>query len=159
MSYLNIFHALVLAVSLDCPNVVQLASGMHLDILQPALMSQLRSNCCNTTANPQTPTRFFVVCDTVLTNQHVLEINWNSLGLNGTINAVNIPTSTIAFRVYSNSLTGYIPTNFPAGLMSLDLSLNQLTGPIPNSLPSTLKYLEIASNMLSGTFRALFLQD
>ena len=146
-------YLLVLGISQDCPNVVQLAIGMHVDIIQPFLMNQLRTDCCNTTTNPDmNPVLFpggktFIVCNV---NQRVTEINWYTLDLNGTINGTALPVTTTAIRILNNRLSGSIPFLLPPALIFLHLENNFLTGSIPPAIPSNLLLYGVFGNLMSG---------
>ena len=95
------------AISVDCPNVIQLARGLGMQTARSAIWTALQSDCC--TAND-------VTCDG---NQRVIEIDWQSYGLNSIINGTAIPSSVTHLDLRNNAITGSIPNALPGGLISL----------------------------------------
>ena len=115
------------AVSVDCPNVIELARGLGMQTARPAIWTALHGDCCTASS---------VDC----VGQRVIEIQWESIGLNGIINGTAIPSSVTYLDLEGNSLSGSIPNALPSGLRKLDLSGNQMSGDLP-SFPPTLQYL------------------
>eukprot|EP00835_Amoeboradix_gromovi_P006178 NODE_681_length_5254_cov_0.289040.p1 type:complete len:1074 gc:universal NODE_681_length_5254_cov_0.289040:3473-252(-) len=124
----------------DCNNVVNLAYGMNLHILNPDLMQEINSNCCLTTTRA-------ITCDA----SNVIEISWNYMSLNGTINGTAIPSSIQKLELSCNFIFGEIPTSLPNSFKYLDLSCNSLSGRIPAILPPNLENLYLSNNLLNGS--------
>jgi len=142
---MNSILSLILAASVDCPDVINLAKGLHLDQKQPAIYSALLTNCCSGSSST-TP---FVSC----TTQRVVGIYWISYNLNGTINGTALPPLLQNLNLDGNQITGPIPS-LPSGLLELSASQNLLTGPLP-TMPSGLQLLYINSNLLTGDVPSL----
>eukprot|EP00835_Amoeboradix_gromovi_P004550 NODE_360_length_10152_cov_0.555556.p5 type:complete len:150 gc:universal NODE_360_length_10152_cov_0.555556:4530-4979(+) len=130
--------SLVVAVSSDCPNMINLAIGMIMNVFQPSKMSILSTDCCSAGIG--------VTC----TNGMVTNIDWSYLALDGIIKGNYLPSGLRSLSLYANKLTGSIPTSFPSGLISLELSENRLTGSIPSTLPNGLTSLSLFYNELTG---------
>ena len=133
---LRMFFNLVAGVSVDCPNLINLALGMGIKTQTPSIWTQLEVDCCLASG---------ITC----LSQRVTEIGWYSYGLTGFINGTAIPTLVKIIDLFSNSLTGNFPV-LPSGLQYLDLSENRLYGTLPTSLPLGLTTLFIDDNYLSG---------
>ena len=137
--------SLFIAVSIDCPNVINLAFGFNMNVKQPAIFSQLQSDCCAATG---------VSC----VSQRVFLIDWYGMDLDGVINGTAIPSNIINLWVANNELTGSIPDMLPIGLVSLNLDINKLSGDLPQ-FPSTLESLGLGwpgapgNNHFTGTVR------
>jgi hypothetical protein len=124
-------------ISVDCPNVIDLARGVHLDIQQPARFSELQGDCCLAST---------IGC----TSQRVDIVNWGSMYLDGTINATALPSALTILDMNSNSISGRFPISLPSTLQQLILHDNQLTGSLPSALPSGLTSIHIDTNYLTG---------
>lgn len=87
-------------------------------------------------------------------------INVAGRNITGTLNGVENFTSITALHLYSNELTGEIPSGLGElnNLTELYLFNNQLSGEIPNSLGdlSNLMYLNLRSNELRGEIPSSF---
>ena len=125
------------AVSIDCPNMIQFAYELGMQNKQPAIWTQLQSDCCSTGG---------ITC----TSQRVTQIDWSSMELNGTINGTAIPPSLTELSLYSNAVIGNIPKVLPSSLVYLTLARNLLTGSIPSALPSGLLELYLDGNQMNG---------
>src|SRR5689334_20934346 len=101
MFFIPIF---VNAVSIDCPNIVNLGLGLNLNKAQPSIWSAIQSDCCVTAQTK-------VTCDG---SQRAIQLNWDLLGLNGTINGTAIPSKMLYLYLMSNQINGSIPT-LPSG--------------------------------------------
>ena len=130
----------IYAVSSDCPNVIQLAYDLGMQAAQPAIWSALQGDCCNST-------RTEVYCDG---SQHVTQIQWDRIGLNGVINGTAIPSRVTRLELFGNAITGSIPNALPSGLLRLWLYNNAITGSIPYVLPTGLTNFYLHGNQMSG---------
>ena len=140
-----LFHISVLvfhvAASVDCPVVISLARNLNLNLVQPTIWNQLQTNCCTATG---------VTCDS---NPYVTRIIWESLGLNGTISTIVLPSNLQWLRFGLNSISGPLPTNWaswPSSLYQVILKSNELTGNIPNTKPGTVTDFWVQDNLLTG---------
>ena len=131
--------ALSFALSIDCTDIINLATAAQLDKVQPTMMSDIRLNCC-TTAKTK------VTCNGL---QRVTAIDWKSLNLNGTLNMTAIPSTVTTFFMFYNRLTGPI-SHFPTGIQSLQIHGNQLDGDIP-VLPPGSTYVYLFENNFTGS--------
>eukprot|EP00835_Amoeboradix_gromovi_P006255 NODE_703_length_5018_cov_0.326286.p2 type:complete len:477 gc:universal NODE_703_length_5018_cov_0.326286:2171-741(-) len=127
---------LVYSVSIDCPNIKNLAIGMRMDVKQPALYATLLSDCCT-------------VAGITCVNQRVTGILFQSKLFDGTINATAIPSTLTSIQLRGMFLTGPFP-QLPNSVTYIDLGNNLLSGEIP-SLPSGLTYLSYFQNSLNGS--------
>ena len=133
---------IVSGVSSDCPNMISLAIGLHMDVKQPAIMASLNTDCCTATG---------VTCIGAL-NQKVSQIYWTGLDLDGTILGPKLPSTLTVLDLGYNAITGTIPSALPNNLQYLALWYNyNIYGSIPGSLPITLSDLRIAQNQINGT--------
>ena len=76
--------------------------------------------------------------------------SWWGIGLTGVINETAIPPSVFYLYLYSNAITGKIPSSLPTGLRELYLHANAITGSIPTVLPNNLVTLWLFGNQMSG---------
>ena len=137
-SFANAILAIVCySLSIDCPNMINLASGLRLPVSQTALWTALQIDCCTTGG---------ITC----IGQRVTKINWSYKSLNGIINGSAIPSTVIELNLESNQLRGGIPLTLPSNLTVLLLQRNSLTGNIPSRLPNGLTDMRIDGNELSG---------
>ena len=127
----------VFAESKDCPNLINLAIGLNLNIKKPILMDQMLINCCNITG---------IVCDT---NQNVKKIDWPNMALNGFLNGSAIPQTVNFLRLNGQNISGPFPI-LPRDLQATDLRNNKLTGSLTFPLPSNLETLFISNNNVGG---------
>ena len=126
------------ALSVDCPNVVNLAQGIGMESIQPSIWTSLKGDCCTVSS---------VTC----VSQRVTQIYWYELGLNGVINGTAIPIGLTHLTLsYNWAIQGSIPSLLPVGLVKLHLIGNQITGSIPPALPSGLTDFNIYDNWVSG---------
>eukprot|EP00835_Amoeboradix_gromovi_P005991 NODE_632_length_5775_cov_0.216702.p1 type:complete len:389 gc:universal NODE_632_length_5775_cov_0.216702:1420-2586(+) len=129
----------------DCDNVIYLAKSLNVDIKQPALMSQITTDCCNSVG---------IKCNT----RYVFEIDWRGLGLNGYLNSSAIPSKILrldlgAYYTKTNNISGTIDT-LPSSITDFWADSNRLNGTIPE-LPVTMKLFVVDNNRLSGTLPRL----
>ena len=142
-------------VSSTCQDVVNLARGMGMALVQPTLMSKLITNCC---------TSGKVVCS----GTEVLEIGFGSLNLNGSINGTAIPRTLDRLDAQINKLTGALPilpntqsyvlihdnkmngsVVLPPSLQSFRATGNSFSGSLP-SIPNSLNLFEVDRNRFTG---------
>ena len=139
------------SISIDCPDVINLAIGLNMDKTNPAFMNALQVDCCLYNVDAVTN---FVKCTASASNPRVININWDALGLNGTINGTALTASMNSTLTWlslkTNEISGTIPNPLPPKLTFLRLFANQLQGNIPNPLPSNLGRLYLHSNKLIG---------
>ena len=139
-----IFLVIVQSVSPDCPNLINFARELGIQSKQPSIWTQLQGDCCTVSS---------IVC----ASNRVIRINWNAIGLNGTINGTAIPSSVTHLLIFDNQISGTIPSVLPSGLITLNIYGNKLSGDIP-ILPSTLQYIFLGAsgspgNHFTGTIR------
>ena len=119
--------SLLYGVSVDCPNIINLGIGLHLDIKQPIVMNEVRTDCCTASG---------ITC----VNQRVTQIMWGGApGLGGSINGSALPPNLFNFDVSFASVTGPIPI-LPAGISYFAVQGNKMSGDVP-PLPSSLDQL------------------
>ena len=140
LKLLVVWFQLSMGLSEDCPNVIQLALGLQMDVVQPLLMSQLQTDCCNATG---------ITCF----EQNVIIVVWSGYRLNGTINATAIPVTLVNFDLQRNLITGKVPS-FQNGIRNIFLSDNLLNGTIP-AITSSILYLDLSRNQLTGSIPEL----
>eukprot|EP00835_Amoeboradix_gromovi_P002196 NODE_119_length_18895_cov_0.454990.p2 type:complete len:925 gc:universal NODE_119_length_18895_cov_0.454990:16893-14119(-) len=127
----------------DCDDVVNLAYGLNLHISFPDLMQELEYNCCTTTHG-------HITCNST----NVIEIRFNDMSLDGTINGTAAPRSLQKLNLFYNQISGPIPNNLPDSLLSLDLRTNRLSGPLPAAFPLSLNTIYVNENFLNGSIPA-----
>uniref|UniRef100_A0A7S4NQH1 Leucine-rich repeat protein n=1 Tax=Paramoeba aestuarina TaxID=180227 RepID=A0A7S4NQH1_9EUKA len=83
----------------------------------------------------------------------VIEINWDSYDIDGTINLQWLPPSVVRVHLDDNNLTGSIDlTDLPQLLKAIFICQNTLSGTISlESLPPLLVSLGVSENQLTGT--------
>ena len=133
---------LVSGASIDCLNVINLARGLDMQTAQAGIWSQLQIDCCNVGAG--------ITC----TSQRVTQIDWHNKGLSGVINGTAIPSLVTLLFLFTNQISGNVPSALPNVIQYLDLSNNLLTGSIPTVYPLSLKELYLENNKLSGDLPA-----
>ena len=134
----------VLAISIDCPDVINLAYGMNMHLVRPTQYNNLINyDCCDSNYN------FGVTC----INNRVTQLRWIRFDLNGTINATAIPTNvdTLIFR--ENQLTGSVPS-LPSSVTFFKCTTNRLTGSLP-AFSSSIQSFDVGENDLTGEIPAL----
>ena len=118
MSVAHLLYMIILqifAISKDCPNLINLAIGLSVDIKQTGLMSQVTAYCC---------TAGGIVCDGL---QRAKRIEWQSIGLDGIINETALPDLLTHLDLTTNSLVGAVPLKLPSGLLYFYIAgLNQI---------------------------------
>ena len=126
--------------SVDCPNVINLAFGLHLNVKRPSIWSALQGDCCISAST-------YVFCDG---SQRVFNIEWNVMGLDGSINGTALPNKLQRLDLSNNQIKGSIPLGLPSGIQDLYFNYNQLTGSIPTVLPSGLQQFDLSFNQFTG---------
>ena len=140
LQLLAILHAL----SIDCPQTIQLAYNLGMKSKQPTIWNELQSDCCAASG---------VYCD----SERVDQIYWGQHNLNGTINGTAIPSVLTMLYLGNNAITGPIPAKLPSSMIWLYLDNNLMTGDLP-SFPSALTtlylgYVDKPGNSFSGSLR------
>ena len=134
------------AVSLlDCPNIINLATAMNMNVRQASIMAAIRSNCCTATG---------ITCDG--TNR-VTEIDWRDKGLDGIINGTALPPMLTSLEFYLNGLSGTIPKVWPEEMRYIGLGNNNLVGSVPLNWPIGVEFLNLGSNFLTGAITSVVL--
>ena len=144
---LMFYLILIYSSSVDCPNVISLASGLGMKTKQPAIWSQLQVDCCG----DLTTTKVFCSVN------RVTKFEWYSLNLNGTIIGAAIPPFTTVIFLHDNQITGPIPSSLPNTLTELYIDKNNMSGDLP-LFPTSLIALHLGAsgyfgNHFSGTLR------
>ena len=140
-NFIYLSLTLVLAVSTDCPAIIALAQGLHMNTTQPLIWSELQNDCCIAATG--------ITC----LADRVTQIAWQSKSLDGIILSGLFPNTLTDFDVSSNSLTGNVPV-FPSSLENLKLGYNSFSGSIPSPLPSSLKQFIVSQNGFTGSLPA-----
>ena len=131
------FISKVISLSTDCPDIINLAYGMNMHLIQPQFYMNLTTlDCCSNT--------FGISC----TNETVIEINWSGKSLNGTVNTTAIPSTTTHIDFGSNKLTGDL-TGLSTNYSFLDISRNMFSGQFA-SIPTTAAHINCFQNRFSG---------
>eukprot|EP00835_Amoeboradix_gromovi_P002234 NODE_122_length_18870_cov_0.236908.p5 type:complete len:345 gc:universal NODE_122_length_18870_cov_0.236908:15268-14234(-) len=128
----------VIAISVDCPNVVDLARTLGMKGTAPDQFADIQVDCCH---------GFGVTCD----KERVIEIVWYSIYLNGTLSNNYIPSNLIGLYLENNRIQGKIPTKLPLTLKYFDVSNNEISGTIPAELPPNLVYFDVSANKVTGS--------
>ena len=124
--------------SLDCLHVINLASGLGMQSIEPTIWSEMQSDCCLPLS---------VRCPSGI----VTEIFWGSLGLNGSINATAIPSGLQILDLRFNyGLTGTLPRTLHDGFQYFSVARNRLNGSLPTTLPASLTYFAVDGNDFTG---------
>ena len=135
---------LSLVLSTDCQEVINLAIGMNMDLIQPTIMSNLSSfDCCDVNYNPS------ISC----TTDRVKEINWNGLKLNGTVNSSAVPSTLVTLRLNTNKLFGPLK-ELPSTLGSLDVLDNLFDGLLPVTTVN-MTYFRVSRNGFNGSIQMI----
>eukprot|EP00835_Amoeboradix_gromovi_P000849 NODE_32_length_32166_cov_0.707737.p2 type:complete len:406 gc:universal NODE_32_length_32166_cov_0.707737:12297-13514(+) len=117
---------------------MNLAAGLNLDVVQPAPMISIETNCCSSAG---------VTCAA----GQVEKIEWPNMYLNGTIDTSHISSNLTALDLSQNSITGSVPEGMPTSLVNLTLHSNNLSGVTPSDLPLSLQHLDLSDNMINGS--------
>ena len=125
--------------------MIQFAYNLGAQAKLPALWTQLQSNCCTASG---------ITCDG---SQRVSQIDWDGIGLNGSINGTAIPSTVTHLSLDNNALTGSIPSQLPVVMTNLWLDGNKMSGDLP-SFPSALQLLYLGysgsyGNHFTGSLR------
>ena len=125
----------VLAISMDCSNLINFALGLNLNLIQPTIWNQLRNDCCTATG---------ITCASL----RVTRIHWANFGFNGTINGTALPPGLNELDVSGGRIIGSVPP-LPDAIELLVLKNNYLSGTLL-AFPSGLCYLYLNGNQLRG---------
>ena len=124
------------AISIDCPDLINLALGLNMDIKRPTTMAEVLNDCCSATG---------VAC----VSQRVRVIQWGNINLDGVINGTALPSSLQELDLDGNRIVGNLPRIWPSGITDIYVDGNKLTGDVP-TFPSSLKYLYLGSSGSPG---------
>ena len=125
-------------INVDFTDIMNLAISLGIKSKQVAIWDALEMDCCASSG---------IVCNS---QRRIVQITWNSMGLNGTINGTSIPSALQTLNLNNNQIVGAIPTDFPRSITKLELENNQFLGNIPTTLPPDLTYLAFGGNRLTG---------
>eukprot|EP00835_Amoeboradix_gromovi_P006917 NODE_942_length_2881_cov_0.434220.p2 type:complete len:157 gc:universal NODE_942_length_2881_cov_0.434220:750-1220(+) len=139
---LNFLVAFVYTISIDCPEVINLAEGLNMSLLNPKLMKSLRVDCCN-------------VNEIDCVSGRVDSVHFFGLRLTGTINITALPRMMTSLDLAYNKITGIIHGDFPPYLNWVYLNGNLITGELPDISSSVLEYFEVSNNRFTGSFPQL----
>ena len=131
---------MVYSISVDCPAIINLATGLKMQTQQSSQYAQLSiGDCCGQTG---------LTCDG---NGRVTSIDWSSKNLNGFINAtaLNLLIGLQNFAIQWNPLAGPFPPSFPSSITSLNVGSTSIPGSL-ESLPLNLQTLHLDGANLSG---------
>ena len=118
----------------DCPNVILLAMGLNMNATYPALVAQMKINCCLSLGM------------TCALNK-VTQIDWSGLQLTGTLEGKYLPNALISLILSNNLITGQMPNCLPSTLQTLDVSGgNKMTGSVILNMPI---YLKLSGNLVT----------
>ena len=134
---------MVVSASIDCPNLINLALGMRMNIQSSSTMSSLYSNCCLSPG---------ITCDGA---SRVTQIDWSYYGLDGVINSTAIPSKVTIFDMHGDSLVGSFPSSLPVGLTLFDVNYCNFGGSFPNNFPASLTFLSLFNNYFTGSIASL----
>ena len=134
---LMFFLSIVVGLSVDCPDIINLALGFNMHLVKPLVMSALYTDCCNYAST-------FVNC----VNNRVDYIYWVQWNLNGTINMTAIPDKLTNFIVSHGKIKGNI-TKIPSHILAFDMVSHQLTGTLPEIHPLLQSY-RMSANLIKG---------
>eukprot|EP00835_Amoeboradix_gromovi_P002447 NODE_139_length_17940_cov_0.254190.p4 type:complete len:399 gc:universal NODE_139_length_17940_cov_0.254190:7117-5921(-) len=141
---MTLFFYIAYSLSVDCPDMINLASTLNMDIKQRVRMNRIKLDCCGSSTG--------ITC----VNQRVTEIQWSALGLNGFINESAITSEIQNLYLYSNfDIHGAVPDNLPSKLRRLQLNSNSLNGTIPRISTPNLLVLRLFDNKLTGNIPEL----
>ena len=133
---------LLFGLSIDCPDMVNLAIGMKVNRSSPSLFSAIQNDCCNVNA---------VQCY----SGRVWLLSWDNYGFDGYINETAIPRAIYHLSLANNKLNGSFP-NLPLTVGVVYLDRNNFFGTFPSIWPPVLTILCAYSNKLSGFVSSTF---
>ena len=138
------FFSIALGAISDCNNIISLATGLNLHVVNQTRMSILNQDCCLDAG---------VTCSV----GKVTKVAWNSMNLNGTLNMSSIPNSLGDLELSSNKIGGQVD-KIPLSMTEVDLSRNLLNGTLPVPIQYQFRY-NTANNGFEGlipTFKNSF---
>eukprot|EP00835_Amoeboradix_gromovi_P005644 NODE_552_length_6806_cov_0.530938.p2 type:complete len:465 gc:universal NODE_552_length_6806_cov_0.530938:4737-6131(+) len=142
VSVLQILAVLVHTVSVDCPDVINLAEGLNMGLANPGMMRTLRVDCC---------TSYQINCF----SGRVHNIDWSYSKLSGSFNMTALPGMTSFLRLSYNKISGYIQADLPSTLTTLYIDGNMITGVLPNVSSSNLDFFQASGNKFTGPIPVL----
>ena len=116
----------VFGISVDCPDMINLALSLHLNVSRPIIWNSLQIDCCGAAG---------VICS----SQRVTSFDWHGMGLYGSINGSAIPGTVTYIFLHQNQISGNIPSILPSRLQGLYLYENLMSGDVP-TMPSPMAY-------------------
>ena len=149
--------AVLYAASIDCNSVALFGQTLGIHAVNVTL---LRTDCCAFSG---------IGCS----SNRVVDINWNTRGLNGTLNTNLLTSELTRLKLNGNAITGsignislYAPKlkyleiqnnkiegnipQLPISLQSLLVYYNKINGTLPVTLPFTLKWIDIGFLDITG---------
>ena len=126
------------AISIDCPNLRNLALQLKMANANSATMTQLNGDCCLADG---------ITC----TLNRVTDIFWRQYNLQGTLNTTLLPPRMESLHLAFNFITGPMPTSWPPLMIYINLGPNAIYGTITDVVwPSGIRNLQIDGNLLYG---------
>eukprot|EP00834_Sanchytrium_tribonematis_P002318 NODE_70_length_24940_cov_0.663138.p1 type:complete len:782 gc:universal NODE_70_length_24940_cov_0.663138:6421-8766(+) len=129
--------------SIDCPKLIEFANQLNMHLTNPDYFNALKSlrNCCEDPLD-------YVICS----GNRVTKITWDSMHLNGTINATLLPITITDLSFGGNNFQKTFP-NLKSlfNLQTFQIGSSKLHGEIPKTYLPNLKELRMAYNQLNGT--------
>eukprot|EP00835_Amoeboradix_gromovi_P002806 NODE_167_length_16327_cov_0.361597.p2 type:complete len:1006 gc:universal NODE_167_length_16327_cov_0.361597:258-3275(+) len=142
ISDLYVLLALAFPISIDCPDVFNLATGLKMGESNPTLLKALGEDCC---------TAYGVQCY----NDRVDSIKWYYQHFTGHINSTALPEMLNHLDLTCNRITGNFIEKFPSYLEVAHLGNNFITGELSNIAMSQLNSFDVGSNNLNGSIPLL----
>ena len=128
----------VYSLSVDCPDLINLAKGLNMHLTAPNTYDSVVLDCCDT---PNTK----VTC----TNDRATVLWWNDLNLNGKINGTAIPSTLTNLNLFSNFITGFDPVLLPDSIKLVNLWDNYLVN-LPLNIPANCEEFVVPGNLIVG---------
>ena len=129
----------------DCPEIIKLASTLNMESILLSKMDLINQNCCQSNTG--------IECINLKT---VTGINWENLGLFGSMSTAQLPLLLKTLNLANNSITGVLPS-ISSALESLSIEENYFQGFLPpyesnldfNNMDN-LKSIIVYGNNMSG---------
>ena len=130
-----LFTGFLFGVSQDCPDIINMALGLRMDVKQPARMTSLRNDCCYAPG---------IICISSSVNR----IDWSYFNLDGNITGAVLPSTLKYLKLNDNPITGVLP-QLPTGLLELDVHNCKMGGDVP-AMPDSLTHLYLGFPGIPG---------